>query len=315
MKAVAIYEFGEPEVLKLIEMEKPEPEADEVLIKVAGAGVNPVDAKTRKGLGFVAESIKDSLPWVPGFDVAGVVEKAGNEVKEFKVGDRVYGRLNFQTATGGYTEYTVAKETDIAKAPENIELLYAAGVPVAGMTAWQGLFRVGSVKEGDRVLIHAGAGGVGHFAVQFAKMAGAYVICTASEINRSLLIEHGADEVIDYNKLAFEKVIEPVDFILDNMGFDVAERSLEILKKDGLMVTVPTIAAEKAKEAGAKKGLKVEGIKVQISKENLTNIAEMIDSGAVRVFVSQIYSLAEAVQAHRDIESGSTRGKIVLGVS
>jgi len=314
MKAVAIYEFGEPDVLKLIEMEKPEPESDEVLIKVAGAGVNPVDAKTRKGLGFVAEAIKDSFPWVPGFDVAGVVEKTGSKVTEFKAGDRVYGRLNFQTATGGYTQYTAAKETDIAKAPDNIDLLYAAGVPVAGMTAWQGLFRVGNVKEGDRVLIHAGAGGVGHFAVQFAKMAGAYVICTASERNRSFLMELGADEVVDYRKNAFEKVIEPVDFILDNMGFEVAEKSLEILKKDGLMVTVPTIAADKAKETGALKGLNVEGIKVQISKENLTKIAELIDKGHVRVFVSQIYSLSEAVQAHRDIESGATRGKIVIGM-
>jgi len=315
MKTVIIEEFGEPEVLKLVEMEKPVPASDEVLIKVAGAGINPVDAKTRKGLGFVAESIKDKMPWVPGFDVAGTVEQAGADVTEFKEGDRVFGRLNFQNGTGAYTEYTVSKTTDIAIAPEYLELVYAAGLPVAGLTAWQGLFTVGNAKEGDRVLIHAAAGGVGHLAVQFAKLKGAYVICTASEHNRQFLMELGADEVIDYKSQDFTKVTEPVDFILDNMGFEVGERSLDILKPEGMMVTVPTITAERVKEAGKKAGKNVEGIKVQISKEDLKQIASMVDNGHIKVFVSKTYRLDQAVSAHRDIETGSTRGKIILAVS
>lgn len=315
MKAVMIEEFGGPEVLKLAEFPKPEPAADEVLIKVAGAGVNPVDAKTRKGMGFAAEAIKDKMPWIPGFDVAGTVEQAGADVTEFKPGDRVYGRLNFQTATGGYTEYTVAKQTDVAQAPEALELLYAAAVPVAGLTAWQSLFTVGSVKEGDRVLIHAAAGGVGHLAVQLAKLKGAYVICTASERNIAFLKELGADEVINYHTTDFTKASGPVDFVLDSMGYEVGERSLDVLKPDGMMVTVPTVTAERVCAAGNAKGLDVKGIKVQISKADLTELAGLIDSGRLRVFVSAIYPLDQAVQAHRDIESGSTRGKIVLAVS
>ncbi|PLX67709.1 MAG: NADP-dependent oxidoreductase [Denitrovibrio sp.] len=315
MKAVMINEFGEPEIMKVVDVDQPKPQSDEVLIKVSGAGVNPIDAKTRKGLGFVAQAIKDSMPWVPGYDVAGVVEEIGSGVTEFKVGDRVFGRLNFMTPTGAYTEYTAAKTADIALAPENLDLLYCAALPVAAMTAWQGLFDVGNVKEGDRVLIHAGAGGVGHMAVQFAKMKGAYVICTASERNRSFLMEMGADEVVDYKANDFTKVIEPVDFILDNMGFEVGERSVDILKSDGLMVTVPTITAERVQKAGEAQNKAVKGIKVQTSKENLAQIADMIDKGLVRVFVSKVYSLAEAVQAHRDIESGSTRGKIVLSIA
>lgn len=314
MRSVVIDGFGGPEVLHVAERSIPEPAAGEVLIKVAGAGVNPVDAKTRKGMGFVAEAVKDKMPWIPGLDVAGTVVKAGSAVKGFKEGDRVYGRLEFLTATGGYTEYTVAPEDILAKAPENIELLYAAAVPVAGLTAWQALFTIGSVKDGDRVLIHAAAGGVGHFAVQFAKMKGAYVVGTASARNESFLKELGADEVIDYKTADFTEA-EPFDYILDSMGFEVGEKSLKVLKKDGLMVTVPTVTAERVIKAGEAAGRTVKGIKVQISKADLETVADLIDRGHVRVFVSQIYPLEQAAQAHIDIETGSTRGKIVLGVS
>lgn len=314
MKAVIIKSFGEPDVLEIAELPTPEPGPGEVLIKTAGAGVNPVDAKSRKGMGFVAESIKDKLPWTPGFDIAGTVVKTGSGVTSLKEGDRVYGRLDFLSGTGSYAEYAVEKETNLAIAPENIELLYAAAVPVAGLTAWQSLFRVGNIQEGDRVLIHAAAGGVGHFAVQFAKMKGAYVICTASFRNRQFLKELGADEVVDYKSSDFTKVVEPVDFILDSMGYEVGERSLDILKPNGMMVTVPTVTAERVCAAGEAKGLNVKGIKVQISKSDLGKIAELIDNGSVRVFVSKIYQLDQVVQAHQDIESGSTRGKMVLAL-
>lgn len=314
MKAVAVKQFGEPDVLEIIDMEKPKPAPDEVLIKVSGAGVNPVDGKTRRGLGFVAEAVKDSLPWIPGLDVAGTVAEVGIDVTEFKKGDRVYGMLEFLNKVGGYAEYTLAKADMLALAPEHMELLYSAGIPVAALTAWQGLFEVGDVKKDDRVLIHAAAGGVGHFAVQFAKMKEAYVICTASENNRTFLHEMGADEVIDYKKHDFTKEIEPVDFVLDNIGFEVGERSLSVLKKTGMMVTVPTITADRVKAAGDAQNKIVQGIKVKMSKDNLVQISEQIDRGSVRVFVSKIYSLSEAVRAHKDIETGRTRGKIVLGV-
>ncbi len=271
--------------------------------------------RPEEGWGSSQNLLKNSMPWIPGLDIAGVVDSIGGDVTNFEVGDRVYGRLDFLGDTGGYAEYTTAKASNMAKAPENIELLYAAALPVAGLTAWQGLFTVGNVKEGDRVLIHAGAGGVGHLAVQFVKMKGAYVICTASERNHSFLLELGADEVIDYNTCDFVNAVEPVDFVLDNMGFEVGERSVNVVKPDGMIVTVPTITAERVCKAGEAKGVNVQGIKVQISPENLTEIAGLIDKGFVRVFVSGVYSLDQAATAHADIESGSTRGKIVLGIA
>lgn len=314
MKAVIVENFGEADVLKVADIDIPVLDSDEVLIKVYGAGVNPVDGKTRKGMGFVAEAVKDKMPWVPGLDVAGIVEEVGSSVTEFKAGDRVYARLEFLNKVGGYAEYTIAKESIVAKAPENIELLYAAGLPVAGQTAWQAMFEVGNVKEGDRVLIHAAAGGVGHLAVQFAKFKGAYVVCTASERNEAFLKELGADEVINYKTHDFTDA-EPFDFILDSMGFEVGERSLEVLKPEGMMVTVPTVTAERVIKAGEAKGLSVKGVKVELSKEGLEKIAELVDGGVIKVFVSGIYPLSEAVEAHRDIESGHTRGKIVLGIA
>ncbi|MGD9807128.1 MAG: NADP-dependent oxidoreductase [Deferribacterales bacterium] len=314
MKAVIVDNFGEADVLKVSEIDKPAVGADEVLIKVYGAGVNPVDGKTRKGMGFVAEAVKDHMPWIPGLDAAGIVEEVGSAVTEFQAGDRVFARLEFLNKCGAYAEYTVAKESIVAKAPENIELLYASGLPVAGQTAWQAMFDVGNVKEGDRVLIHAAAGGVGHLAVQFAKMKGAYVVCTASSHNRSFLEELGADEVIDYKVRDFAES-EPFDFILDNMGFEVGEKSLEVLKPEGMMVTVPTVTAERVIKAGEAKGLNVKGVKVGLSKEGLNKLADLVDGGFIRVFISAIYSMDQAVQAHKDIESGHTRGKIVLGIA
>ena len=314
MKAVILESFGGADLLKVADIDKPSVGADEVFIKVYGAGVNPVDGKTRKGMGFIAEQVKDKMPWIPGLDVAGIVEEIGSDVTEFKPGDRVYARLEFLNRMGGYAEYTVAKESIVAKAPENIELLYAAGLPVAGQTAWQSMFDVGDVKEGDRVLIHAAAGGVGHLAVQFAKFKGAYVVCTASAYNRAFLEELGADEVIDYKIQDFTQA-EPFDFILDGMGYEIGERSVDVLKSDGLMVTVPTVTAERVIKAGEAKGRNVKSVKVELSKEGLNRLTELVDGGALRVFISAVYSMEQAVQAHKDIESGHTRGKIVIGIA
>lgn len=312
MKAIVVEAFGDTKVLKLSEVDMPVPEKDEILIKTAGAGVNPVDAKTRKGVGFVAEAVKESMPWVPGFDVAGIVEAVGADVTEFSAGDRVFARLDFLNRCGAYAEYTIARESIAARAPENIELLYSAALPVASQTAWQTLFEVGAVKSGDRVLIHAAAGGVGHLAVQMAKMKGAHVICTASKGNHAFLKELGADELVDYRDEDFTKVVEPVDFIMDNMGFEVGERSLSVLKPDGLMVTVPTVTAERVIEAGRKLGVSVKGVKVEISKSGLEKIAELVDRGCLRVFISKVYPLKQAEAAHKEIETGRTRGKVVL---
>lgn len=312
MKAIVVNSFGGADVLEFTDIDKPEVKSGELLIKVIGAGVNPVDSKTRKGMGFIAEAVKDKLPWIPGLDIAGIVEAVGGDVTEFKAGDRVYGRLDFLNRVGAYAEYTVADQSLMAKAPENIELLYAAALPVAVQTAYQALFKVGDVKEGDRVLIHAGGGGVGHLALQLAKMKGAYVICTASGYNSSFVKELGADEVIDYTKSDFG-LAEPFDFIMDNMGFEVGERSLNVLKPDGLMVTVPTVTAENIIELGKARGLNVKGIKVDTDRAELEEIAGLIDKGFIRVFVSQVFPMENAAQAHKSIETGHIRGKIVLG--
>ncbi|WP_022851395.1 NADP-dependent oxidoreductase [Limisalsivibrio acetivorans] len=315
MKAVIIREFGGAEVLETAEMDKPAPGEYEVLVKIAGAGVNPVDAKTRRGSGFVAEMIKDSLPWIPGFDISGTVEEIGTGVRELKVGDKVYGRIGFSATSGTYAEYAAVNEDELSFAPSNIELYEAAGIPVAALTAWQAFHDAAHLEKGSSVLIHAGAGGVGHFAVQFAKLYGAEVTCTASEHNRDFLLSLGADRVIDYKSEDFTRVMDGADFILDTMGGEIGIRSMDILRKCGVMVTVPTITAEEICRKGLDRSLDVRGIKVKPSRDNLDTIRELIENGKVKVHVSRVFGLDEAAEAHRLIESGHSKGKCVLKIA
>jgi NADPH:quinone reductase len=318
MKTIEYTRFGEPEVLALTEKDKPEPMKAGVRVKVTAAGLNPIDYKTRKGLGFVAGQINtqlnDGIGWVPGYDIAGIVDSVGEDCKSWSVGDRVMGMIGFPLSAGACAEYVITTPELLCRVPDNIDLDAAAGVPLAALTAWQALFEVGSIKEGDKVLIHAAAGGVGHFAVQLAKSRGAYVIATASGHNHDFLHEIGVDEAIDYTKTDFVDACYGLDFVLDTLGGDIGHWSLKVLASRGQLVTVPTVTAENIIKEGNKLGIKTAGLTVHPDTENLAEIAELIETEALKVHIDKVYSLEDASQAHAHLETNHVRGKLVLKV-
>lgn len=308
MKAVRIHEFGGPDVLELEEAPKPKPAADEVLVKVYATSVNPVDWKIREGMR--KDKFPTPLPLIPGWDVSGVIEEVGDHVKRFRPGDEVYGRPD-PTKNGAYAEYITVKANQLGFKPKSIDHINAAAVPLAGLTAWQGLFDRGYLQKGQKVLIHAASGGVGTFAVQFAKWKGAYVIGTASEANISFIKQLGADEVIDYHKESFEDVLNDIDLVFDTIGGDTQKRSIQVLKEHGRLITTlkPEFLAE-AKE----KHIYLEGYTAQSYPDQLEQIAGLIDEGIIQPVISMVLNLDEARKAQQISEEGHVRGKIVIKV-
>ena len=308
MKAIRIHEFGGPEVLSIDEIQIPQPEKDEVLIRVHATSVNPVDWKIRAGLR--KEKFPSKLPLTLGWDVSGVIEATGEKVSDFKKGDEVYGRPD-PTKNGAYAEYIVVKANLLSIKPINIGHTEAAAVPLAGLTAWQGLFDHGLLKEGQKVLIHAAAGGVGTYAVQFAKSKGAYVIGTASDQNIEFLKKLGADEVIDYHMENFETKLNDIDLVLDMIGGDTQLKSIDVLKPGGRLIT--TLAPEFVNEAKAK-NVHLSSYVAQSIPAQLAEIAQLIDAGKVKPIIDQVLPFTDAKKAHISSEQGHTRGKIVLQV-
>lgn len=304
MKAIRIHQYGGPEVLTQVELRRPTPGPNELLIKVQAASVNPIDWKMRAG--HVKDIFPLTFPATLGFDFSGTVEEAGPGVTRFKRGDEVYAMLG---ATGGYAEYAVVEETAVAGKPRTLDHVHAAAVPVAGLTAWQALFEVAQLRAGQKVLIHAAAGGVGNFAVQFAKAKGAYVIGTASSKNLAFLKELGADEVVDYQNARFEDVVSGMDVVLDTIGGDTQARSFKVLKKGGILVSIVQPPSE---EQAAKYGVRAVMYGSHPSSSDLAEIANLIDTGKVKPVVEIVLSLAEARRAHELSQSGHARGKIVL---
>ncbi len=305
MRAIRIHQYGGPEVLAQVEMQRPTPGANEVLIKVKAASVNPLDWKLRAG--HMKDFLPLTLPVTLGSDVSGTVEEVGPGAARFKRGDEVYASLGLEG--GGYAEYAVAKEAIVAEKPSTLDHVQAASVPVVGLTAWQALFEVAQLRAGQKVLIHAAAGGVGNFAVQFAKAKGAYVIGTASSKNQAFLGELGVDKAVDYKKTRFEDVVHDADVVLDTIGGDTQERSFKALKKGGILVS---IVQPPSQELAAKHGVRALFYGAHPSSSDLTEIARLIDSGKVKTVVETILPLAEARRAHELSESGHGRGKIVL---
>lgn len=308
MHAIRVHDFGGPEVLKHEQTSRPRPGPGELLVRVHAAAVNPVDWKIRSG---AIAAWAPPRPYTPGFDLSGVVESIGPDVANFKPGDEVYGKLDLRRG-GAYAEYAIAKESELALKPRTIDHAHAAAVPLAALTAWQALFDHAGLQPGQTVLIHAAAGGVGHFAVQFAKIKGAKVIATASARNHDFLRDLGADEVIDYRTQRFEDLAKDVDVVLAAVGGDTLERSYGVLKEGGILVSiVGTPSPAKLKEHG------VHGASflVEPSPEQLDRIAALIDEGKVKIEVAEVLPLAEAARAHELSETGHTRGKIVLKVA
>ena len=308
MKAVRIHEFGGPDVLSIDEIPVPVPAKDEVLIRVHATSVNPVDWKIREGQR--KEKFPSILPLTIGWDVSGVIEALGEKVGNFRIGDEVYGRPD-PTKNGAYAEYIVVKANLVSIKPISIGHTEAAAVPLAGLTAWQGIFDHGLLKEGQKVLIHAAAGGVGSYAVQFAKNIGVHVIGTASDQNIDFLKRLGADEVIDYNMENFEDRLSDIDLVLDTIGGDTQLKSINVLKPGGRIIT--TLAPEFLAEAKAK-NVHLIGYMAQSIPEQLIKIAALIDNGKVKPIIQTVYPLTDAKKAHIESEQGHTRGKIVLQV-
>jgi NADPH:quinone reductase-like Zn-dependent oxidoreductase len=308
MKAVQIHEFGGPEVLKFEDAPKPKPGADEVLIRVFASGVNPVDWKIREGQAKKKFPVK--FPLIPGWDVSGEIEEVGSDIVNFRKGDEIYGRLD-TTKNGTYAEYVVAKASQVNEKPKSIDHERAAAVPHAGLTAWQALFDHGGLQRGQKVLIHAASGGVGTFAVQFAKWKGAYVIGTTSKENMDFVKQLGADEVIDYKNEKFENKLKDIDLVIDLVGGDTQRRSLKVIKKGGRLITTVQPQNE---DAAKQKDIHVEGFMAQSLAEELEQIKQLIDSGKVKPVIAKVMPLKDAVKAQELSEEGHTRGKIVLQV-
>jgi NADPH:quinone reductase-like Zn-dependent oxidoreductase len=311
MRAIVQHSFGGPEVLELGETPRPEPLPTEVRVRVEAAGVNPVDWKTRAGKGAAAQW---GLPLTVGWDVAGVVDAVGPGVTRFAVGDPVFGMPWFPRVAGAYAEFVTAPSRQFARRPDALGVVEAGGLSLAGLTAWQCLVDIADVQPGQRVLVHAAAGGVGHLAVQIAKARGAHVIGTASAAKHDLLGELGVDEAVDYRSQKFEEVVEPVDVVYDLIGADVAVASLDVLRPDGIMITLPSAAAAPAVEAAGDRGLTAVGMLVEPDGDGLEDLAGLVEAGALRVLVDATFPLARAADAHRLGEQGRTTGKIVLEV-
>ncbi|HVC30283.1 MAG TPA: NADP-dependent oxidoreductase [Steroidobacteraceae bacterium] len=308
MKAVRIRSFGGPEVLEMADVEKPTPRDDEVLIRVRAASVNPVDYKIRSGTYPVVK--QDQLPKVLGRDVAGEVERCGSAVRNFKEGDTVYAMLD--GGSGGYAEYVTVKADLVAPKPGQCDYRDAAAVPLAGLTAWQGLFDHGHLQAGQRVLIHGAGGGVGHLAVQFAKARGATVVATAAPEDVEFVRHLGADQVIDYTRGRFEESIQgPVDLVLDLVAGETQERSWEVLKDGGAMISsLASPSQEKARERHAR----AENFIAHPDRTELIEIGRLIDEGRVHPHVSAVFELREAREAQLQLEQHHAQGKVVLQV-
>jgi NADPH:quinone reductase-like Zn-dependent oxidoreductase len=304
MKAVRIHRFGGPEVLQLDEVAPPVAADGKLLIRVMAASVNPVDYKIRKG-GYPKVTEAD-LPVTLGRDVAGVVEMAGGG---FSAGDKVYAHLDW--ADGGYAQFALCAPSGVAAKPSTLDMIQAAAVPLAATTAWQGLFDQGQLKAGERVLIHGASGGVGAFAVQFARIAGAEVIATSSADEADRVSAYGAKQVIDYKAKRFEDEVRDIDLVLDLIGKDTQDRSFQTLKRGGRLISTVQEPDPAMAEAA---GVTAKRFMAKPDARQLARFAELIDGTQVQVTVVKVFTLGQATEAHRMLEEGHPHGKVVLEV-
>lgn len=309
MRAMRVDRFGGPEVLEAVDIPRPSPGLSQVLVRVRAAGVNPTDWKHRGGRRFLGDP-----PYVVGWDVSGVVEEVGLGVTLFKPGDEVFGMLPYPGGAGAYAEYVVGPARAFAPKPAAVDHVQAAAIPLVALTAWQCLVDTAHVRAGDRVLVHAAAGGVGHLAVQIAKSRGAEVIGTASAPRHDFVRSLGADEVVDYTSVDFADVVRDVDVVLDTIGEDYQLRSLRTLKRGGTMVSTVPRAAEGLFERAAELGVRAELILVEADHAGMLAIADLVERGRLRATIAGTFPLDRAAEAHRLGETGRTAGKLVLTV-
>ena len=308
MRAIGIHAYGGPEVMKLEEVARPEPAEDEVLIRVVAASLNPVDVAIRKG--YLAKLV-GNFPLILGMDAAGTVEKVGNKVTKCKAGDPVFAFFTAKSE-GGYAEFVAAKENQIALKPGTVSFAQAAGVGAAGATAWEALVDTADLRAGQAVLIHGGAGGVGHLAIQIAKAIGAKVLATASTANQEVLRQMGADVAIDYTRTKFEDVARDVDVVLDTVGRDTLERSYGVVKNGGIIVSIVDKPKSAALEAHGIRGVT---LRCTPKAGMMEELGKLMESKKLTPVISQTFPMTQVVQGQGQIATGHTRGKIVLTVA
>jgi NADPH:quinone reductase-like Zn-dependent oxidoreductase len=308
VRKIRFHRFGENDVLQGDELEQSGADARQILVSVRAASVNPVDFKIRSGK---YPSVKeDRLPYTPGRDASGVVETCGAQVSRFKVGDEVLGMIGVYG--GGYAEQAVLDERATAKKPSGLDHVGAAAIPLAGQTAWQGLFRYGKLQAGESVLIHGGSGGVGHFAIQFAKIRGARVLTTVSTDNVEFARSLGADVVIDYKKQRFEELASDLDMVFDLIDGETRERSWALLKRGGRLITTLT---EPSREKAKQFGVTAMRYTVEVDGDELAEIVGLVNSGKVKPHIQQTFPLERAAEALASVEQGHSVGKVVLSVT
>lgn len=315
MRATVMDGIGGPEVLVERQIPMVVPAIGEAVVRVNAAGVNPIDAKTRAG--NRGSSLIREFPVVLGVDFCGTIVQPAFDAHPFQPGDEVFGMVSVPRLSGSYAEFLTVPVIAIARKPHTLTPTQAAAVPCAALTAWGCIVTVGAVMRSDRVLIHAAAGGVGHLAVQLAKRAGAYVVATASGRNAAWLRELGADEVIDYREARFENVTGDIDVVVDligNVHDDTGTRSLTVMRTGGLLVSVPSGSWPEFRADAAAAGMRATDIKALSDTATLTAIAELIDAGELTVHVDREFPVADAAEAHRELEKGHTRGKLVLNI-
>ena len=308
MKAIRIHTYGNADVLMYEEAPLPSLATHDVLIRVVATSVNPVDWKIREG--YLKDMIPYAFPLTLGWDVSGVVDAVGEEVTRFKVGDAVFSRPDIKR-NGTYAEYVAVLEDEVAHKPKTISHCAAASLPLAGITAWEALITTAQISANQKVLIHAGSGGVGSLAIQLAKSRGAYVIATTSKKNSALVKSLGADEVIDYHAQAFENVVEDVDVVFDTIGGQVQDSSWSVLKPGGILVSITSPPSdERAKAIGVRGAF----VFIEPDANILAQLAELVDTGSLRPIVGAEFALKDIAKAHTYSQTGRAVGKIVLYV-
>jgi len=311
MKAIILKDFSGADQLQEVELPVPGINDGEVLVEVKAISINPVDVKTSLGKG-AAGAFKDADPKILGWDMAGVVKESRSPF--FEAGDEVFGMVNFPGQGKVYAEYVAAPADQLAEKPGNISFPAAAATTLSALTAWQAFSDHSRVRAGQRVLVHAAAGGVGHFAVQIAKHAGAYVVGTASAANREFVLGLGADVHIDYKTDKFEDLAKDMDFVLDPIGGENIDRSLQVLKKGGTIISINSGANEQVEEKAKAKGMKGLRMMVQSSGEDMQNLASLLEEGALKPEVSLVLPFEKMKEAFAQVASGKTRGKVIVTI-
>lgn len=314
MKAIVLNATGGTDKLVYTDVSVPQIKGNEVLVAVKAVSINPVDVKTRCGEG-IYEMIRGKMPLILGWDISGTVVKIGKDVTNLNTGEEVCGMVNFPGVGAAYAEFVAVPEEQLSHIPQNMSVRDAASVTMTSQTAWQALVHNAHIKKGDRVLIHAASGGVGHIAVQIAKYFGAYVIATSSAKNKNFVLSLGADEHIDYHHQNFEEVVSGIDIVLDTIGGSYIERSLQVIKHGGTLISIPTEPDKNVKEEARLKDVKCYFILVKSNGKDQREIVKLVEKGMIKPHIDAVFSFCKMDEAHSQIESGHTVGKLLVEVN